>query len=137
MTANIAARNGRLAAELLMTDACTITRADARATLNQATGATIDPTTSPVYAGKCRFKPVSRMDQQAEAGETAVYKWRWTISIPYGVAVELNDVITPTASQDPTLLAPTPRQMRVRAIERGTHITAHRLHCEEIADGSG
>lgn len=137
MTANIAARNGRLAAELLMTDACVITRATGRATLNQVTGTTIDPTATTVYTGKCRFKPVSRMDEQTDAGETAVYKWRWTISVPYGTPAELNDVITPTASQDPVLLTPAPRQMRVRAIERGTHISAHRLHCEEIADGSG
>jgi hypothetical protein len=137
MTVNGAALAGRLAAEQLMTDACVIVRATGRATLNQVTGLTVGPTSTTVYAGKCRFKPVSRMDEQTDAGETAVYKWRWTISVPYGVGIELNDVITPTASQDPVLLTPTPKQMRVRAIERGTHITAHRLHCEEIADGSG
>ena len=130
-TPNLAAQAGRLAAELLMTDACTIVRSTGPPTFDSGTGRTTPAATTSVYSGKCRFKPATSVDRQLEIGETAVYRWRWVISVPYGTAVELNDVITCTASQDPTLPG---RTMRVREVERGTHITAHRLHAEELSD---
>jgi hypothetical protein len=132
MTANAAAAGGRIAARtLLMTDACTIGRPVGPPTFNAGTGLTTPAATTPVYSGACRFKPPSRLDEQLDVGETAVYRWRWIVSVPYGTAVELNDIITCTVSQDPTLVG---RTMRVRAVERGTHITAHRLHAEELSE---
>lgn len=133
MTANRVALRGRAAAERLMTDTCTVTRTTSEPALNQATGTITDPTTLTVYAGKCRLKPATRLDQPVQVGETMVAKWRWTVSVPFGTPVELNDVITVNASQDPVMVG---KQIRVRSTDRGTHITAHRLHGEEIEDGS-
>lgn len=127
-----AVAEGQAAAEALMTDACGITRGSGERVYNSETHQYETPSDS-VYVGKCRVKPSALSgNTTAQAGDTDVSLWPFTVSIPVTADAELNDVVTITASSDPTLVD---RKLRVRSVARGTHITARRLDCEEDSDG--
>jgi hypothetical protein len=121
---------GRAFAEQLMQDTCTITRADAGTPVfNETTGAYTSSAPTTVYTGPCRVKPRNLADRVVDAGEQAVSLWPFQVSIPFAATdVELDDLVTVTASVDPSLVG---RELRVRSVTRGTFVTARRLECEE------
>ena len=132
MTAETATASGRTAAEGLMTDTCTITRANGEPTYNPSTLTYTTPTPTTVYTGKCRVKPsVLSGNTTVQAGEERVALWPFSISVPFSATdVELDDIVTVTSSADASLVG---RPLRVRSIARGTNVTARRLDCEETS----
>lgn len=130
MTAADTTLEGQAAAEQLMVDSCTITRAGARGSFDSTTGTYSAAAADTRYTGKCRVKPSALSANQAvQAGERAVSLWPFTVSVPIAVDnVELDDIVTVTASADPSLVG---HRLRVRSIARGTYLTARRLDCEE------
>lgn len=133
MTAAEVATRGQALAESLMTDTCTITRAGAgERTFNATTNSYTDPADTTVYTGACRVKPSALSgNTTAQAGEREVSLWPYSVSIPFAETAELDDVVTVTASADPSLVG---RTLRVRSVARGTYLTARRLDCEEVSD---
>ena len=123
--ASVLAR-GRVAAERLMTDTCTITRPGVR-TWDAASG-TYTQTSATVYTGKCRVRVLTPGDETAQAGEEQVSLWRYVVSVPLTVDPRLNDEVALDTSADATLVG---RVLRVRQVTRGSQITARRMVCEE------
>lgn len=132
MSATGATLAGRVAAESLMVDACTITRATAGSTFDETTLTYSGGSSATLYSGKCRVKPRDNADRVVQYGERAVSFWPYIVSVPMSVTtVELNDVITVTASAlDASLVG---LSLRVREVLSGSHLTARRLSCEENA----
>lgn len=126
--AGILAR-GRVQAEALMTDACTITRVTGQ-TLNEVDG-TYNDTTSTVYTGKCRVQ-LRNMAVAALplSGERQVVAQQLEVSVPIAAGeAQVGDKITVTASaHDPQLVG---RVYRVREEVRKSHATARRLVVQE------
>lgn len=135
VTAADVAERGQILAESLMVDACTITRGGSGApTFNSTTGTYTPPAGSTVYTGACRVKPSALSgNTTVQAGEREVSLWPFAVSVPVSVTdVDLNDLVTITASADASLVG---RELRVRSVARGTFVTARRLDCEEDSDG--
>jgi hypothetical protein len=122
---------GRIAAEALMQDACTIIR-DAGTTYDPVTGYPT-PATTEVYTGKCRVQlgALGASASSRDVGEAALLLLRLDVQLPMSVAgVRVGDVVEVTASaHDPDLPG---RRFRVRDLFHKTHATARRLGCEEI-----
>jgi hypothetical protein len=96
---------------------------------NETTGAYTPAAPTTVYTGKCRVKPRNLADRVVDAGEQTVSLWPFQVSIPFAaIDVELDDLVTVTASVDPSLVG---RELRIRSVTRGTFVTARRLECEE------
>lgn len=128
MTAASAVADGQVAADALMTDTCTITRAATGRTFNTTTGQYTANADSTIYTGSCRVKP-NPAASTVQAGDRQVTVWPYTVSVPIAVDdVELNDKVTVTSSADPAL---TNIELRIRAVARGTYLTARRLDCED------
>lgn len=120
---------GRLAAQRLMVDACTVTRVTGKST--SRTTMQVTPTTVEVYAGACRVRPEATQAAQVELVERAAFTRRLVVSLPQATTgVQVDDVITITASVDAELVG---ARLVVRAVDVGTHRTARRLSCEEVA----
>ena len=132
MTTTSATARGQRFAEHLMTDTCTITRANGDPTYNPSTLTYTPATPTTVYSGKCRVKPsVLSGNTTVQAGEERVALWPFSVSVPFSATdVELDDIVTVTASADASLVG---RPLRVRSIARGTNVTARRLDCEETS----
>ncbi len=131
MSATTAAVRGRTAAESLMVDSCTISRAGAgEPVYNPVTDTYTYPAAASVYSGKCRVKPANVADTDDEAGETVVGVRRFVVSLPMSVtAVRRDDVVTVTTSAlDPGLAG---TRFRVLGAVKGSQVTARRLACEE------
>lgn len=112
-----------------MTDACQVVRMGTTPTVNPTTGQETYPETVQ-YTGPCRVRPNLR-DSDAEFGEQQVQVLSHLVSIPVSEAdVVPDDVVHVTASDDASLVG---KRLRVRAVARGTNITARRLACEEMA----
>lgn len=124
--------NGQTLAETLMEDTCTITRSGGEPVFDDTTGTYTTPAASTVYSGKCRVKPSALSgNTTVQAGEERVALWPYAVSVPVSVVdVELDDLVTVTASADASLVG---RVLRVRSTARGTHITARRLDAEEVS----
>jgi hypothetical protein len=128
VTAYTVMLRGRLAAEALMVDACTITR---------TTGSTTDPetgqdakTTVTVYSGKCRFQQAAAGASGQNVGEANIYQVAHMVQLPMSVTgVRVEDIVTATVSIDPDLVG---RKFWVRAVAEGTHKTARRLPIELV-----
>lgn len=132
MSAGSLAARGRAAAEEIMTDACSIARITGQV-LNPATGQ-LTPTSTTVYAGKCRVKAPHSTTAVGETqiGETVVASVSPVVSIPVTVTtVTEGDRVTVTASTDAGLVGTV---LLVKAVQHGTHITARRLLCEELTN---
>lgn len=129
-TAEETAAAGAAEAEKLMIDTCHISRAGGGRTFDKTTNTYSDGATD-IYTGKCRVKPSSlSSNTTVQAGEQAVGLWPYVVSVPLSVSgVELGDVVRITSSRDPAL---EDRELRVRVVGRGTHLTARRLECEEV-----
>ncbi len=134
MSAQTTTLAGRAAAEELMVDACTVTRASAETTFNTTTLQYTAVAATSVYTGKCRVRPSGGQasDRQAQAGERQVSLWPFVVSVPISVTgLAVDDLVTVTASALDADLGGL--QLRIREVIQGTHITARRLGCEVIA----
>jgi hypothetical protein len=121
---------GRRAAERLMTDACTITRAAGAPVFDEATGTYTTPTPTTLYSGKCRVKTYRQNnDRVVDFGGEPVSLWPFSVSVPVEVTgLEVDDIVTVTASVlDPDVVG---TRLRVRDVVKGSQITARRLGCE-------
>jgi hypothetical protein len=123
---------GREAAESLMVDACTITRASTGAPVVNSNDGTLTPQAPVVvYTGKCRIQLPDTMDKPAETGGEYLSTQSALVSLPVtgSEAVTVGDVVTVTSSTlDVDLTGIT---YVVRGLHRKSHATARRLRCEE------
>jgi predicted RecA/RadA family phage recombinase len=124
----------RAAAESLMADRCTVTRPGVGApTVDEGTGALVQPAGTPVYAGRCRVQVPNVAERDADAGERS-----WTVQAALVVLpvagseqVRVGDVVTVTAAvNDRALLG---ARYVVKALHAKTHATARRLRCEAVS----
>jgi len=115
----------------LMTATCRITRTAGEA-LDEGTGQLIT-NVDEVYEGACRVLPVSlRGRNTADVADRSVSTTTYTVGIPVDEAsVQIGDIVQVLTCADDPALAET--RMRVRQVERGTHVTVRRLVCEEAS----
>lgn len=122
---------GRVAAESLMVDTCTITRVTGETT-NEDTGV-VTPTTSTVYTGKCRVQQsqLGADSTPSDPGEAEVRLVAFEVQLPMTVTgVRVSDRVTVTASvHDEDLVD---RVFTVLGVAHKTHATARRLQCQEV-----
>lgn len=129
MSATSITLRGRVAAEALMVDACTITRKTPAST-NPETGQ-IAYTTTTVYSGKCRLKLPVAVARPLTVGEAQEFTQHPVLSVPAATTgVLVDDIVTITAS----LLMPSlvGRVFHVRAVPGQSHMTAARFEVMEI-----
>jgi hypothetical protein len=121
----------RARAESLMSSTCTIrARATGEPTTDSTTGAVTPAVGATVYSGKCRVRPAGTQGSTAEAGGAEVFTFDYLISVPFSVTgVAEGHRLTVTASADPALVGVT---LEVQKVDRGEHITARRLSCNEV-----
>lgn len=122
---------GRLAAQQLMTDECTISRPDPDGTFDPATGLTSYTPTDLYMAQKCRLRAPSLADRETFSGEHEFTLQDAVLSLPIeAVGLKTNDLVTVTASAlDPDLIG---RQYTLIAVHRGSQITARRCVVREV-----
>lgn len=132
MNISIAVQRGRVLAESLMTDACTITEAGTGDPIYDPVTDTYQyPAVTVVYDGKCRVRPARTEDRSRDAGADVVTTRSSVISIPMDVtAVSVDAVVLITASAQDPALADT--RFRVVGVTKGSQVTARRLVCEEV-----
>ena len=80
--AAFAVARGRIAAERLMTDTCTITRAGGEPVYDATTDTYTFPAGSTVYEGKCKVRSRQAMAATPEAGEGVVVVARRELHLP-------------------------------------------------------
>lgn len=129
MTAQSTVLRGRLAAEALMVDACTIKRVTSFST-NDTTGV-VTPTYSTIYSGKCRVQQTVPVSRPHDVGQAAVWLQRLELQVPMSVTgISSDDLVTITASVlDADLVG---RIFHVRELGHKSHMTARRVQIEEI-----
>jgi hypothetical protein len=127
MTAESTLRAGRRAAEVQMLDTCTISRPTGRVTNPDGTVSTTYPQ---VYAGRCKVQTYEAYESTPEAGERAWTVQRYSIHVPVGDPVRVDDVVTiNTSVLDADLVG---REYRVVALLHKSFATAQRLGVEEV-----
>jgi hypothetical protein len=134
VSATYATMRGRAAAETLMVDTCTITRAGSGDPVyNEADDTYTYPTASTSYTGKCRVRPAGTQDVDHVVGADPVWARSYIVSVPVSETnTTVDDVVTITASAlDPALVG---QRLRVQGVLKGSHITARRLACEVLSD---
>lgn len=123
-------RDGRVAHQQLMVDACTITRAGA-STLNRVTSVITPGAATTLYSGACRVKP-QRVPRNQQAGERLTVVARYEVALPFSALatddLQVGDTVTITTSGDTRLVGKT---FAVMAVDFGSHSTAWRLTVEE------
>ena len=132
MRAAGAVTRGRRAAESMMVDTCTITRASAGAPVVDNNNGTVTPAApATIYAGPCRVQLPDAVEKAAEAGGDALSVQAAIISLPVAgsEAVAVGDVVTVTSATFDADLAEV--DYVVRGLHRKSHATARRLRCEE------
>lgn len=130
MTAAEALAAGRVAAEELMVDECTVRR---------RTGETTDPLTgevAPTYAviltgQKCKVQTRGNWGESRDVGEAARVILSLEVHFPITVvALEVRDEITIDAAvHDPDLVG---RVLRVKDLHHKSFATARRVMCQEV-----
>lgn len=120
--------SGRVAAERLMTDTCTVTR-PGEPVFNETTG-TYTPTSTTIYTGKCRVQAANTLAGGPNAGERVVVISRFTVSLPISApVVQVDDIVTVTIGTfDAQLIG---KRFRVASLHHKSHATARRLEVEE------
>jgi hypothetical protein len=129
MSATSAITRGRVAAEALMLDACTVTRVGSSST-DPETGV-ITPTLTTVYTGKCKVQQAAvPSGSPTDIGEASVQLLQLQVHLPVSaVGVQADDTITVTASAlDPELVG---RVFVVRGTAHKSYLTARRLAVQE------
>lgn len=125
--ASVLAR-GRVAAEALMVDTCTIRRVASEAT-DPETGQP-SRTYTTIYTGKCRFQQSDVQARPETAGEAYVLMLRRELQLPMSVTgLKVSDEITCDASIDADLVN---RVFLARDLAGKTHATARRVQIEEV-----
>ena len=134
MSAGSAVAAGRIAAESLMVDTCTITKpGTGQGPLNPDTGKYDAPAPVVVYSGKCRVQVPNVAESVQDSGERA-----WTVQdalvmlpVVGSEDVLVGHTVTITAaSLDAQLVG---KRYTVTAGHHKTHATARRLRCKEVA----
>lgn len=129
MSAQSAILAGRVAAERLMIDTCTIVR---------VTGVTTDPvngrpaeTTTPVYSGRCRIQQRGATGSRTDVADASVVQVTYELQLPMSAAAVLvEDRVTVTAAAlDPQLVG---RVWRVAGQAAKTHATSRRVEIREV-----
>lgn len=129
MRANILTRKGRAAAESLMTDTLTITRASGEPVTGPETFEVTYPSTV-VYAGKGRIQSRATQAEDVTQGAHDFTLGDSTVQVPVSVPLAVDDEVTVDASQtDPLMVG---RVFRVVIIPRKTHATMVRAGVEEV-----
>ena len=130
MSAASAMLRGRVAAEALMVDTCTVTRLAGQPT--DGAGHVIKTYTT-VYTGKCKIQrqPRPANARTATIGEAEEFLTRLELHVPTTVtAIASDDIVTVTASAyDAALVG---RLFHVRALAHKSLTTAHRFGLEEV-----
>lgn len=129
MSVTSALARGRVAAQALMVDTCTITYV-VGTSMDPLTGDTVEQTATR-YAGQCRIQQPQAVGERLDAGEVADVLLRLQLQLPVAgtEAVAREDVVTVTAcASDAALVG---RRFRVRDGHHKTHATARRLAIEE------
>lgn len=127
----------RAQAESKMVDTCIIVHpTTGTGTFDSTTGTYTEPATEPVYVGPCQVQVTDSLNaNDTDVGERQITLLRTIVKIPVGVlGVEVNDIVTITATgavSDPALVG---KQFRVDATHAKTYATARRLQCEQVAD---
>lgn len=122
--------SGRAAAQRLMTETCTITRAGTGSQVYNAANDTFtEPSRQTIYTGPCRVKAPTGGDSRVAAGDDVYHLDAYIVSIPVSATVirPEDQVAITSAASDPTLAGIT---LRVRSITSGSQVTARRLMCE-------
>lgn len=121
----------RAAAEAGMSSTCTIK--------GPSSGTTMDPDTGKVtaipgtqrYSGKCRIRPAGRDANEFSTPGDESFRFDYLVSVPFSAAgIAEHDRLTITASPDPALVGV---EVEVQKVDRGDHITARRLACQEVS----
>jgi hypothetical protein len=130
MSATTATARGRVAAQALMQDTCTIRRATA-GTTDPETGDTTPGTPTVVYSGACRVQQAAPGAAGQDVGQAHVYQVPLILQLPMSVTgVRVEDVATiDTCALDPDLAG---RRFWIRGVAVGTHKTARRLPIELV-----
>lgn len=131
MSAPAALRRGRVAAEQLMVDACTVRRAGPAVT-DPVTGV-VTATWTTVYTGQCKVAESTGFGAGSalpEAGEHAYTVQRYVLHLPASVTAPVEgDVATITAAQlDASLVG---REYRIVEEFAKSFATARRFEVEE------
>lgn len=120
---------GRVAAEALMADACTIRRASAPTT--DPDSGVVTPTTTTIYSGKCKVQQAQAASNTnpREVGEAYLLLLHLEVHLPVSVTgLDTDDEVTITASNDPDLIG---RVFRIRELSHKTYATARRVGVQE------
>lgn len=121
---------GRIQAEILMTDHCTIVEVTGQVT-DHLTGQVTDRTETR-YSGRCRIQQPKGVGLKTEAGAVTLTVLRLELQLPV-VGTELVDrghqVTIDASSGDPALVG---RLFRIRDLAHKSHATSRRLTLEEI-----
>lgn len=131
MTATSAALLSRRAAESLMTSTCTVFESGEPVT-DPNTGEVTDSHET-IWFGPCRVRPGGRGTQtnSAEAVGDELFVFDYLISVPFSVTEVIEGHrVTITESPDPALVGIT---VEVQKVDRGDHISARRLACQEVS----
>lgn len=123
---------GRVAAQALMVDTCTVKRKTGELT-NRDEGTTT-PTYTTLYTGKCRVQQsqLGAASTPADPGEAAVRLVALEVQLPMSVTgLREGDLVTITAAAlDADLVG---RVFTVVGPAHGTHKTARRVQVQEVA----
>lgn len=131
MNAAHVAQAGRAFAEALMTSTCTLRQPDGEWVTDPATGEASQTAGATVYSGKCRVRPAGRESQPTDAGGAEVFTFDYVVSIPFAVAgAREGQIVTVDSSPDAALVGTV---VQVQKVDRGDHITARRLSCNEVS----
>ncbi|HEX2551113.1 MAG TPA: DUF6093 family protein [Nocardioidaceae bacterium] len=129
MSATSALLRGRVAAEALMLDTCTIRRV-ASSTSDPDTGVKT-PTYTTVYSGKCKVQQRSTAANPTDVGEAELLASQLELHIPVSATgVRADDVATiDTSVLDPDLAG---QVFTIRGEAHKSYATARRLTVEEL-----
>lgn len=128
MSATSVTLRGRIAAEAIMVDACTIQHVTGSST--DTTTGQVTPTYSTVYTGKCKVQG-GQSDSGQDVADAHLAVLSLTVHVPIAVTgVVETDVVTITASvNDPELVG---RVFRVLGPVHKSFATARRLPVIEV-----
>lgn len=134
MSAATAAERGRRLIESMMTSTCTIRAASSSDTTDPDTGQVVPVAGAVVYSGKCRVRPTGTMARVTTSGGGEIFAFDYVVSLPFDADGSANVregmTVRIDTSPDPALPGVA---VEVQKVDRGEHITARRLSCNEVA----
>lgn len=114
-----------------MSSTCRINaKGDGGNTTDPETGEVTTPAGTVIYEGKCRVRPAGTQSQDVESGGAELARFDYLVTVPFSVSGVLEGHrVTITGSPD---LALVNKLVEVRKVDRGEHISARRLSCEQV-----